>query len=140
MTRATCLILVFSLSASALAQMSPEATVKSLQVADGLEVTLFAAEPMLMKPADIDVDALGRVWVCEGVDYRAWANLRKEGDRIVILEDSQGAGKADKQTVFYQGKELACPLGICVLGNRVIVSNAPSVMRFTDNGEARAEK
>ena len=68
MIRATCLILVFSLSASALAQMSPEATVKSLQVADGLEVTLFAAEPMLMKPADIDVDALGQISTCPGLD------------------------------------------------------------------------
>src|SRR5437588_10368012 len=99
---------------SAMAEaLSPEETIKTLQIAPGLEATVFAAEPMLLKPADIDVDAMGRVWVCEGVDYRAWANLRKEGDRIVVLEDTQSTGKADKQTVFYQGKELACPLGVC---------------------------
>lgn len=116
----------------AVAQEPPEETVKSFQAADGLEATLFAAEPMLMKPANIDVDAMGRVWVCEGVDYRAYAHLRPEGDRILVLEDSAGKGKADKATIFYQGKELACPLGVCVLGNRVIVSNSPNVFALTD--------
>lgn len=121
--------------------LSPEETVKTLQVAPGLEATVFASEPMIMKPADIDVDAMGRVWVCEGVDYRKWAKLRPEGDRIMVLEDTRGTGKADKATVFYQGPELACPLGICVLGNHVIVSNAPNVFVFTDTtGSGKADK
>ena len=59
-----------------------------MTVAEGLEVTNFAHEPMMFKPANIDVDADGRVWVCEGVNYRKWSNLRKEGDRILILEDT----------------------------------------------------
>jgi putative membrane-bound dehydrogenase-like protein len=122
------------------AQLAPEETIKTLQVAEGLQASVFAAEPMLMKPADIDVDAMGRVWVCEGVNYRQWSNLRKEGDRIVILEDTKGTGKADKQTVFYQGTELACPLGICVLGNKVIVSDAPNVWLYTDDGTGHAAK
>ena len=50
----------------ALAQISPEASIKTFKVADGLQCTLFAAEPMLVNPCDIDVDAQGRVWVCEG--------------------------------------------------------------------------
>ena len=125
---------------SAQGQLAPDQTIKALEVAPGLEVTVFAAEPMLLKPADIDVDAMGRVWVCEGVNYRQYAGLRKEGDRIVILEDSQGTGKADKQTVFYQGKDLACPLGICVLGDKVIVSDAPNVFIFTDDGTGHATK
>jgi putative membrane-bound dehydrogenase-like protein len=130
-----------ALSLPALAQKSPEETVKSLEVAPGLEATVFASEPMLMKPANIDVDANGRVWVCEGVDYRAWAHLRPEGDRVLILQDTQGTGNADKATVFYQGKELACPLGICVLGNKTIVSNAPNVYVFTDtDGDGKADK
>src|SRR5947209_552593 len=123
-----------SWAGAARAQLAPEATVKSLEVAPGLGVTVFAAEPMLMKPANIDVDAMGRVWVCEGVDYRQWAKLRPEGDRVVVLEDTTGSGKADKATTFYQGKELACPLGIAVLGNHVIVAHAPSEYRFTDGG------
>ena len=128
-----------SISSNA-ASLAPEETAKSIQTAPGLETKLFAAEPMLLKPANIDVDAYGRVWVCEGVNYRKWAGLRKEGDRILILEDSNGTGKADKQTVFYQGPELACALGICVLGDKVIVSNAPNVFIFTDDGKGHASK
>ena len=127
-------------SLPALAQLAPDQTIKLLEVAPGLQATVFAAEPMLLKPADIDVDAMGRVWVCEGVNYRKWAGLRKEGDRIVILEDTQGTGQADKQTVFYQGTDLACPLGICVLGDKVIVSDAPNVFIFTDDGTGHASK
>ena len=129
-----------TLGLPARAQLAPAETLKTLEAAPGLQATVFAAEPMLMKPSDIDVDAMGRVWVCEGVNYRQWAGLRKEGDRILILEDTKGTGKADKQTVFYQGTDLACPLGICVLGNKVIVSDAPNVFIFTDDGTGHASK
>ena len=40
-----------------------------MKVADGLEVTLFATEPMVYNPADMDIDALGRFWVTEGANY-----------------------------------------------------------------------
>jgi len=106
--------------------------VAGLDVADGLEATLFAAEPMLLSPTDIDVDHLGRVWVCEVVNYRHRNDSRPEGDRILILEDTDHDGKADKSTVFYQGRDIDSALGICVLGNRVIVSVAPNVFVFTD--------
>src|SRR5882762_4096435 len=104
----------------ALAQVSPEESIKTFKLADGLECTLFAAEPLLVNPCDIDVDARGRVWVCEGANYRQWAKppLRPEGDRIVILEDTDGDGRADKSTVFYQGLDVNSALGICVLGKR----------------------
>src|SRR5947208_1529586 len=78
----------------------------SLKAGDGLEVSLFASEPMVVNPADMDVDAKGRVWITEGANYRVWqkwGKLRPGGDRIVILEDSNGDGVADKETVFYQG-------------------------------------
>src|SRR2546423_829863 len=47
---------------------------KKLEVADGLEGTLLAAEPMLVNPCDMDVDARGRVWITEGANYRKWSN------------------------------------------------------------------
>src|SRR3982750_4242373 len=78
------------------AQKAPEETVKALQVGQGLEATLFAAEPMFANPCDMDVDAKGRVWVTEGWNYRASRLRPKEGDRIMILEDTDGDGKADK--------------------------------------------
>ena len=112
---------------------------KKMTTAPGLETTLFAAEPMLVNPADMDVDAQGRVWVTEGANYRRWASppagpLRPGGDRIVILQDTKGSGQADKAETFYQGMDVNSALGICVLGNKVIVSCSPSVFVFTDNG------
>ena len=117
--------------------------VKKLKVPDGLEVTLFASEPMVVNPANMDIDARGRVWSTEGANYRLfqkWGKLRPEGDRIVILEDTNGDGAADKQTVFYQGNDVNSALGICVLGKKVYVSCAPNVLVFSDeNGDDKAD-
>lgn len=114
----------------------PENAVRSLKVTEGLEATLFAHEPMLTNPTNIDVDAQGRVWVCEGFNYRNQLNPKnpyhQAGDRILILTDTTGDGIADKQTVFYQGNDINAALGICVLDNRVIVSCSPNVFIFTD--------
>lgn len=120
----------------------------NLDVADGLEATLFASEATgLLSPADIDIDHLGRVWVCEVVNYRHRNGERPEGDRILIVEDTDGDGVSDKQTVFYQGREVDSALGICVLptisgkGTRAIVSCAPHVWIFTDeDGDLKADK
>lgn len=115
--------------------------VAGLDVAEGLEATLFAGEPTLLSPSDIDVDHLGRVWVCEVVNYRHRKGERPEGDRILILEDTDQDGVCDKTTVFYQGPEIDTALGICVLGNKVIVSVAPNIYVFTDDdGDGKADR
>ncbi|HAV64871.1 MAG TPA: dehydrogenase, partial [Verrucomicrobiales bacterium] len=124
----------------------PEAAreqLKRLQVADGLEVRLFASEPMIRNPISMDIDARGRVWVTEGANYRLfqkWGKLVPEGDRILILEDADGDGAADSAKVFYQGNDVNSALGICVLGPRVIVSCSPNILVFEDrNGDDRAD-
>ena len=123
------------------AQVNPAESMATFEVADGVECRLFASEPLLANPTNIDIDAHGRVWVCEGVNYRRWSDLRKEGDRIVVLQDDDGDGKADKSTVFYQGNDINAALGICVLGNKVIVSCSPNVFIFTDeDGDLKADK
>src|SRR5690349_3206386 len=96
---------------------------KKLQVAEGLEATLFASEPLLVNPCDMDIDSRGRVWITEGANYRKWSNppLRPEGDRIVILEDTDRDGAADKSTTFYQDPSINAALGIGIFGNKVIV-------------------
>ena len=117
--------------------------VAGIRIADGLEATLFAAEPNLTNPTNIDVDHRGRVWVLEGYNYRPAVNGKSElgmGDRILILEDKNGDGKADVTKVFYQGPEINAPLGIWVMGNKVIVSQSPYVWLFTDtNGDDKAD-
>src|SRR2546421_1262481 len=120
-----------------------QADMAKLIIAEGLEATLFASEPMVVNPCDMDVDERGRVWITEGANYRQWSKppLRPEGDRIVILEDTDGNGKADKSTTFYQGLDINSALGICVLGKKVIVSSAPNVFIFTDeDGDGKADK
>jgi len=122
----------------------PENSLVGIKMADGLEVKTFASEPMLMNPTDIEVDARGRIWVLEAYNYRPTINgnpTKKEGDRIVILEDKDGDGKADESKVFYQDKSLNAPLGIAVLGNVVIVSQSPYVWKLTDtDGDDKADK
>ncbi len=115
----------------------PQNALSSMQVASGLEIELFAAEPMITNPTNISVDAQGRVWVCEAYNYDvAPDKADAEGDRIVVLEDTDHDGKADKRTVFYQGKDLFLPLGITILGDKVYVTCSPNVFVFTDqNGD-----
>jgi len=134
--------LLFVLSAEA--QLSPEESHAQLRAAPGLEVTLFAAEPDLVNPTMIDVDAQGRVWVCEAANYRLFnqKETRPEGDRIRVLEDMDGDGVCDKATTFYQDPSLQSPMGIAVLGDRVYVCQAPDLfyLRDTDGDGVADEK
>lgn len=99
---------------------------------DDLEITLWAKSPQLFNPTNMDIDAKGRIWVTEGRNYRGFRTVPSEGDRVVILEDTDGDGVADKSTVFYQGKDLNAPLGIAVIGNAIYVSMSPTLIKFTD--------
>jgi len=112
-----------------------------LDVAEGLEATLFASEPDILSVANLDIDHRGRIWVVEIVNYRHNNGKRPEGDRILILEDTDQDGVADKQKVYYQGRDIDTALGICVLGNQTIVSVAPNVFVFTDeDGDDKPDK
>ena len=101
-------------------------------VPEGLEVTIWATSPMLANPTNIDFDAQGRLYVAEGVNYRGKGGRRPEGDRIVILEDTDGSGSADKTSVFVQETALASPLGVAVLDDRLIVSQPPEMLVYID--------
>ena len=119
--------------------------VAGLDVGDGLEVSLFASEPLMFSPSNMDIDHLGRVWICEVINYRHFRNKnnppREEGDRILVLEDTDGDGKADKTTTFYQGRDIDSAHGVCVLGNKVIVSAGDSVFVMTDeDGDLKSDK
>jgi putative membrane-bound dehydrogenase-like protein len=121
------------------------ASVKGFTVAPGLEVSLFASEPMVRNPTDMDIDERGRIWVAEGVNYRStfqkWGVLQPAGDRIVILEPPAQPGGPVKETVFYQDPSINTALGVCVLGNKVIVSDSPNVFVLTDtDGDGKADK
>jgi putative membrane-bound dehydrogenase-like protein len=102
------------------------------QVPEGFEVTLWAASPLLHNPTNIDIDKDGRIWVAEGVRYRSHHARQPEGDRIVVLQDTDGDGKADSTHTFVQEPALIAPLGVAVIDNKVIVSQPPDLIVYTD--------
>ena len=109
---------------------------------EDLEISLWAESPMFFNPTNIDVDARGRVWVAEAVNYRGFNNLKADplnhpaGDRIMILSDTDNDGRADSSKVFVQDQDLRAPLGLAVIGTRVVVSASPHLVVYTDeNGD-----
>ena len=120
--------------------LAPKESLKALEVAEGMKAELFASEPMLLSPSSIDIDHKGRVWVAEIVNYRGHNGKRPEGDRILILEDTNGDGVADTSKTYYQGRDIDSPHGVCVLGDKVIVSAGEQVIVFTDkNGDDKPD-
>src|SRR5215213_1617293 len=132
MTRARLAVLVVSLLArSAFAQGYPPAEAAShMTVPDGLEVKLFASEPMVRQPVCIEFDDRGRLWVIQYLQYPNPAGLSRVkvdrfsrtvydkvpepppkgvrgADRVTILEDTDGDGKPDKAKDFVGGLNLA---------------------------------
>lgn len=114
---------------------------------DDLEATLWAESPMFYNPTNMDVDHRGRIWVTEAVNYRNYRNdstralHHHKGDRVMILEDTDGDGRADASKVFVQDKDLVSPLGIAVIGNKVYVSCSPNMIVYTDtDGDDRPDK
>lgn len=119
--------------------------ISGFDIGDGLTVQLLASEPLMLSPTSIDVDHLGRIWVCEAVNYRHFRNHdnepRVEGDRILVMEDTDQDAIIDKTTVFHQGTDIDSPHGVCVLGDRVIVSAGENVMVFRDtDGDLKADE
>lgn len=118
-----------------------------LYLPEDLEATLWAESPQFFNPTNMDVDAKGRIWVTEAVNYRMFNNesekihQREKGDRVVILEDKDQDGVAESSKVFVQDSDLVAPLGISVIGNKVIVSSAPSIIVYTDeDGDDKPDK
>ncbi|RYG39759.1 MAG: dehydrogenase, partial [Chitinophagaceae bacterium] len=142
------LLFVFAIAVFSCKQKKSEQSGRhALNVPDDLEVTLWAESPMLYNPTNMDVDIKGRIWVTEAVNYRSYRNNdsffmhRPKGDRIMILEDTDHDGKADTAKVFVQDSDLLSPVGIAVLGNKVVVSCSPNLIVYTDeNGDDVPDK
>jgi putative heme-binding domain-containing protein len=117
----------------------PELERRAFQVADGFEVNLFAADPLLAKPIQMNFDPAGRLWVASSAVYPQIVPGQNANDRILILEDRTGAGRADKMTVFADG--LLIPTGIEPGDGGVYVANSTDLVHFSDTkGTGKADK
>jgi putative membrane-bound dehydrogenase-like protein len=99
---------------------------------DGFEITVWATSPMLHNPTNIDIDRDGRIWVAEGVRYRYHHARQPDGDRIVVIEDTDHDGKADTAHTFVQEPALIAPLGVSVIDNKIVVAQPPDLIVYTD--------
>src|SRR6059058_606686 len=120
--------------------LSPFEAQKTFTVPEGFQVRLFAAEPEVVNPVAMTWDERGRLWVLELYEYPKGAAKGEKGrDRIKILEDTDGDGRADKVTVFADGYSLATGLA---LGNGdVYLGVAPDLLFLEDtNGDDKADR
>lgn len=119
--------------------LTPAQSMSLIQVPVGFELQLFASEPDVVNPIYMNWDERGRLWVIETVDYPNEIKEDDKGDdRIKIIEDTNGDGKADKTTIFAEG--LNIPTSFVFSNGGIIVSMAPSFVFLKDtNNDNRAD-
>ncbi len=116
--------------------MSPEETAKTAVLPEGFRLEVFASEPEVQQPIGITFDEKGRLWVAECYTF-AETPLRWDmnlQDRVIVLEDTNGDGKSDKRTIFWdKGKRLT---SVAVGHGGVWVTCAPQLLFIPDaNGD-----
>ena len=137
----TRLLLLVALCSPALAQENqpdPELERATFKVADGLEVRLFAADPLVAKPIGMNFDNRGRLWIATSVVYPQVKPGEVPDDRVVILEDANGDGRAEKSRVYAGG--LLIPTGVEVGDGGAYVANSTELVHLADtNGDLKAD-
>lgn len=120
---------------------SPEETKKTFKLPEGYDVNLFASErefPELKNPCQMAFDAKGRLWVCTMPTYPMYLPGEPVGDKLLILEDTDNDGKADKKTVFVD--DLHLPTGFELGNGGVYVAQQPNLVFLKDtDGDDRAD-
>ncbi|MDH5603429.1 MAG: dehydrogenase, partial [Cyclobacteriaceae bacterium] len=110
---------------------TPEEEKAGFTLPPGFKIEVFASEPNIGKPMNFSFDAKGRMWVTQSNEYPFPASSGKGKDRITILEDTDGDGKADKFIDFVD--TLNIPIGVVPVKNGVIAYSIPKVYHFVDN-------
>jgi glucose/arabinose dehydrogenase/azurin len=118
-----------------------EAAIAKMKVAKGCKINLFADEkqfPDLVNPVQMAWDTKGRLWVAAWRTYPERAPQDKVGDKLIVLEDTNGDGKADKCTTFMDN--LNCPTGFTFYKDGVLLMQAPDLWYLRDtNGDGKAD-
>jgi glucose/arabinose dehydrogenase len=113
--------------------LDPEQAIKHMKLPAGLKANLFASEkqfPELAKPVQMAWDPQGRLWVAVWPSYPHWKPKDEMNDKLIVLEDTNGDGKADKCTVF--ADHLHCPTGFEFYNGGVLVAQTPDLLFMKD--------
>ena len=122
---------------------TPEQSIAQMKLRDGFEVECFASEadfPELANPTQIAFDSKNRLWVSCMVNYPQWLpGKARPDDRLLIFEDEDNDGKADRCKVFYD--QLICPTGFEFFMDGVLVVDEPRILflRDTDGDDVADE-
>ncbi len=112
---------------------------KTFVLPEGFEVNLFAADPGIHKPVQMNFDPQGRLWIAASEVYPQIAPGQKATDKILILEDTNGDGVSDKTTVFADG--LLIPTGVEPGDGGAYVANSTEVLHLKDtDGDGKADQ
>jgi glucose/arabinose dehydrogenase/azurin len=121
--------------------LSGEEAIARMTVPPGCEVTLFACEerfPLLANPVQMAFDTRGRLWVAAWPNYPGRTPQSRQGDSLLVFEDTTGDGVADRCTPFLD--DLNCPTGFQFYRDGVIVVQAPDVWFVRDtNSDGRGD-
>ncbi|MEX2216037.1 MAG: PVC-type heme-binding CxxCH protein [Phycisphaeraceae bacterium] len=148
-TLAPTLLALALLAAPALAQRGlrdipkpdPDRELKEFKVAAGMELKLFAATPMLASPIQMNFDAKGRLWIASSEVYPMIKPGQVANDKIIVLEDTDGDGQADKSTVFADGLLIPTAVMPDATGNACWVANSTEMLYLKDtDGDGKADE
>ncbi|HTL16172.1 MAG TPA: PVC-type heme-binding CxxCH protein [Patescibacteria group bacterium] len=120
--------------------LDPVDAISHMKVGHGMKINLFASEkdyPDLAKPVQMAWDTQGRLWVAVWPSYPHWKPKDEMNDKLLVLEDTNGDGKADRCRVF--ADHLHCPTGFEFYNGGVLVAQAPDIIFLKDStGKGKA--
>ncbi len=144
----TCVALHFLLFANAahaqrdlrdIPDPDPEIERRSFIVADGFEVNLFVADPLIAKPIQMNFDAQGRLWIASSEVYPHIEPGQVANDKILVVTDDDGDGTAERTEVFADG--LLIPTGVIPGDGGAYVANSTELLHMRDtDGDGRADQ
>ncbi len=119
--------------------LTPEAQRDTFKMADGLEIELFAAEPLVANPIHMNFDSRGRLWIASSPIYPQLRPGAVPNDSIVILEDTDNDGRADKKTIFAEGLLIPTAILPDERGGAYVANSTELLYLADEDGDGKAD-